>query len=85
MDKIEPCDICGMKYTKERCKLGRMLSKDNMPCYCNIIKKIERLNNKIKKLEKSNSKYFSFLMEYDDLLSQFNEWEEDEGDNNNGY
>jgi len=77
-NKIEPCDICGMKYNKEMIKIGKSFFSDNEPCFCKNIKQIERLKKKIKKLEKSNGDYFSYLMDRDDFLSDFLEWQEEE-------
>lgn len=65
-DKIEPCDICGMEYTKERCKIGKHLSKDNLPCYCNIIKQIEKLKKKTKSQKEEISNMNILLMEADE-------------------
>ena len=53
-----------MKTLKEnKCKLSQI--------------KIDKLNKKIKILEDKNSRYVSFLMEFDNLWGIFNEWEEE--------
>ncbi len=49
--ELEPCDICGMKYTEEMCKIAWKYLDDDDPCYCKLIKKIERLVRKNKKLQ----------------------------------
>ncbi len=76
-DKINDemkCEFCGYKYTDEVIKIAKRLD-DVDPCYCSIIDKIYKLKKKVKKLKKVNSSYFSFLMEHDDLLNAFQEWE----------
>ena len=50
-ENIEPCDICGMKYTKEMCTIANEYLNDEEPCYCKSIKEIERLINKNRKLK----------------------------------
>ena len=77
--KVKPefkCDCCERVLTKDQMKIERKINNDLSPCYCSLIVKIDKLNKKVKKLNKSNSRYFSFLMEYDNLLSQFQEWDE---------
>ena len=51
-ENIEPCDICGMKYTKEMCEIANKFFQDGDPCFCRAIKKVERLINKNKELRK---------------------------------
>ncbi len=50
-EKIEPCDICKMRYTKEMCKIANKFFQGDDPCYCQAIKKVEKLINKNKKLK----------------------------------
>jgi len=46
--KIEPCDICGTKYTKEMFKIRKKMMADNIPCFCSDIKRIVKLKKEIK-------------------------------------
>jgi len=61
-DKIPPCDICNTKYNKEMVKIANIFFQDDNPCYCNQIKKIEKLiikNNRLKEriIDLENSIY----------------------------
>ena len=47
-EHIEPCDICGMKYNKEMCKIAIKFFQDDDSCFCKGIKKVQRLINKNK-------------------------------------
>lgn len=46
-------------------KIEKKINTDLSPCFCNIIIELDKKNKKIKKLEKANSRYFSYLMEID--------------------
>ena len=78
--KVKPefeCDCCGRTLTKEQRKIEKKINTDISPCYCSLILQIDRKNKQIKKLKKSNGDYFSYLMDRDDFLSDFLEWQEE--------
>ena len=69
------CEFCDKILSSSQIKMEREISSDN--CYCEIIIKIDKLNKKIKRLEKKNNAYLSFFKEFDNLWGNFNEWEEE--------
>ncbi len=75
--KIEPCDICGTKYTEEMCKLGEKLSEENMPCFCNDIKRVLRLRKKIKSQKEEIKSQKEEISNLNGLLSDAGESEWD--------
>ena len=82
-DKIEPCEFCGTKWTKERQKIADKYIGNDDPCYCESIKKIEKLSKKLKKLKESNMDYLSYLMDRDDALYDFEENKKEVKQNDN--
>jgi len=71
------CDCCGRVLTPTQMKIEKKINTELSPCFCNIIIELDRKNKQIKKLKKANSRYFSYLMERDDFLDDFREWEEE--------
>ncbi len=78
MDKIEPCDICGTKYTKEMCKIANKYLGDNDPCFCKSIKKIQKLIEEINMLNlhllEAQPEDWDLEGIYDDVLEGRNEY-----------
>ncbi len=72
------CDCCGIVLTKEQMKIEKKLNVDLSPCYCKEIVMIDKLKKQIKKLKESNSDYFGFLMDHDDMLYAFDEWKKEQ-------
>ena len=76
--EVFECDCCGRVLTPTQMKIEKKINTDLSPCFCNIIIELDKKNKKIKKLEKANTRYFSYLMDRDDFLADFQEWEEEE-------
>ena len=76
-ENIEPCEICSMKFNKQMCKIANKFFQDGNPCFCKAIKKVEKLINENNQLKRSNGDYFSYLVDRDDFLSDFLEWQEE--------
>ena len=43
----EKCDICGKKLSKRQWEISEQINEDNLPCYCDIILRIDRLEQTI--------------------------------------
>ena len=71
-NKIEPCDICKMEYTKEMCKIANKFFQDNDPCFCQAIKKVEKMINEKKKLKKEIKMLEEFI-----AVAQPEDWDLD--------
>ena len=83
-NKIPPCDICGQEYNKELCDIANKFFSDDDPCFCNQIKMVKKLKQKIESLKEEISNLNCLLndggesdwdqegMYYDAYLGTFN-------------
>ena len=76
------CDCCGRVLTPTQMKIEKKINTELSPCFCDIIIELDKKNKMIKKLKKANSRYVSYLMESDNLLEDFIEWEEENDGSN---
>lgn len=60
-ESIEPCDICGMEYDKEMCKIAEKFFQDDDPCFCKSIKKAQKAIADLKKARQEISYLNSLL------------------------
>jgi len=50
--KCENCDICGEKLSERQLEILEEISEHNIPCYCDVVRRIDDLEETINNLNK---------------------------------
>ena len=78
LDEALRCDICGFKPSRFEIQIGREI-EDDMPCFCNLIKKFARLKKQNKKQREEIKRLKKEVCNLNSLLAEADEasWDQE--------